>query len=183
MKLILGLGNPGWKFRGTRHNIGFRAIDELHKKMNSPDGKWQQILELQSLCVIGEINGSPVVLAKPLTYMNNSGIATRSLLEHFGLSPDSLIVIHDDKDIKLGNVKIQRNRGHGGHNGIRSIIDHLGTKDFQRVRIGVTGHGIVKIDDTVQFVLGRFRWSERRQVKAAVALAVERTTALATTYS
>ncbi len=172
---MLGLGNPGWRYKGTRHNIGFRAIEELAGALPDGDAKWENATAFQCLLRSTHVANDPVVLAKPLTYMNHSGVTAKRLLDHHEQQAQSLIVLHDDKDIALGKLKVQRNRGHGGHNGIKSIIEHLGTRDFTRIRIGVGCADNAAPQDTVRFVLGRFTWRERSQARKAVSLAVERT--------
>lgn len=173
-RIIVGLGNPGWRFLGSRHNIGFRTLDTVRKALSSPHKGWARSSQLKSAYASGNIHGIAVVLAKPMTYMNNSGFPVRLLLDHYKVPPESLIVIHDDKDIPLGRVKAQRARGHGGHNGVRSIIEQIKTKDFYRIRIGVARTDLREMDDTVRFVLSRFRWSERKDARKAVRLATER---------
>ena len=133
MKLIVGLGNPGSLYRHNRHNIGFICLDHFagvykinldKKKENARTGS-------------GVISGVPVLLAKPQTGMNNSGLAVSSLMRKAGTAPGNLIVIHDDLDLPLGKLRIRCGGGSGGHNGIISIIEHIGSQDFHRVRVGI----------------------------------------------
>lgn len=160
MKLIVGLGNPGKEYQRTRHNVGFIFLDKLMEKFEFPEFKTDK----QSNAQIskGTINRKRVILAKPLTYMNNSGQAVQSLLAFYKLKPADLVVAHDDKDIPLGNFRVQSNRGSAGHNGIKSIFDHLGTKDFKRLRVGVAPE--TEIHDTADFVLGTLTPPEQKKL-------------------
>ena len=134
MKLIVGLGNPGPEYEFTPHNLGFLAIDWLADD-HKVDVRNRQCRALTARVTIGD---EQVVLAKPETFMNLSGISVRALMAKNELSPESdLIVIHDELDFPFGALRVQRNRSSAGHNGIESIIDSLGTMDFVRVRIGV----------------------------------------------
>jgi PTH1 family peptidyl-tRNA hydrolase len=121
-----------------------------------------------SLTTKGEINGKRVLLAKPQTYMNNSGIAVRALLDFYKLKPENLIVVHDDKDIALGETRVQTDRGPAGHNGVKSIIEHLGTQNFTRIRVGVAPADSSKIKDTGNFVLGKFTAEEKKVLKKVI---------------
>jgi PTH1 family peptidyl-tRNA hydrolase len=162
MQLIVGLGNPEKEYATTRHNTGFLVIDKLiadcgaetkfDKKANADVAK-------------ANIDKKRVLLAKPLTYMNNSGIAVRALLDFYKLKPENLIVIHDDKDIPLGETRVQSDRGPAGHNGVKSIIEHLGTQNFIRIRVGVAPGNQDKIKDTANFVLGKFTGEEKKKLK------------------
>ncbi len=131
MKLIIGLGNPGKKYLHTRHNLGFMALDFLQKNSGAPDFK------MNKKCNAEIIKTDEIIFAKPLTFMNNSGEAVAKLLSFFKLTPADLVVVHDDLDLDFGKIKIGAGHGAAGHNGVKSIIDLLGTKDFNRIRIGV----------------------------------------------
>ena len=134
MKLIVGLGNPGPEYELTPHNLGFLTIDRLADVLHV-EVRNRQCKALTARTQIGQ---EPVVLAKPETYMNLSGMAVRELLEKLELKPETdLIVIQDELDFPFGTLRVQRARSSAGHNGIESIIDSLGTKDFLRIRIGV----------------------------------------------
>lgn len=132
-KLIVGLGNPGPKYELNRHNMGFLVLDNFALKHNI------SISKTKELCVMGSgaLNGTDLLLAKPQTYMNRSGFGVARLLGYFDLTPEDLIVIHDDIDLEFGQLKIKKDGGHGGHNGLRSIMEQLGSGDFDRLRIGV----------------------------------------------
>lgn len=131
MKLIIGLGNPGKKYEKTRHNLGFMAVDFLREKSGAPEFK------LNKKCNAEITKTDEIIFAKPQTFMNNSGEAATKLLSFYKLSPADLSVIHDDLDLDFEKIKIGAGRGSAGHNGVKSIIDALGTKDFNRIRIGV----------------------------------------------
>lgn len=135
MFLIVGLGNPGLKFRKTRHNIGFRVLDAFQKENNFPRFKTNKKAKVE--VAKGIINGQTVFLAKPQTYMNNSGQAVKFLLKENGFTQNHLIVIHDDFDLPFGEVKITENSGSAGHHGVESIIQALGTRNFKRLKIGI----------------------------------------------
>jgi PTH1 family peptidyl-tRNA hydrolase len=131
--LIVGLGNPGRDYTKTRHNVGFHVVDELAKRHNITNFT----TERKALVADGLINGKRVILAKPQTYMNLSGEAVRALLDYYKIDLDNLIVAHDDLDLPLGTLRLRKSGGHGGQNGMRNIILHLGTQGFGRVRFGI----------------------------------------------
>ena len=133
MKLVVGLGNPGEKYNATRHNIGFLIIDRLAERHRVGVDK----IKNNSLTGRGIIAGEQVIMAKPQTFMNLSGEAVRPLFSYVDIETEAVIVIHDDLDLEFGRIRIKSGGGHGGHNGIRSIISHLGSKDFIRVRVGI----------------------------------------------
>lgn len=165
MKLIVGLGNPGKKYEKTRHNIGFMALDQLHKKLkNQHINAWELSSKFNAYIAGCSINGEKIVLAKPTTYMNRSGDAV-ALIGHFYKIPArDIIVVHDDKDIPLGEIKTQEDRGHAGHNGVRSLIEVLGTKEFTRVRLGIADPK--KMKDVGVFVLKKFGIFEKKKVES-----------------
>lgn len=133
MHLVVGLGNPGAKYESTRHNIGFLALDNLARRQGCSfaESKWQALFSKTALW------STPVLLVKPQTYMNASGRAVAAIAAFFKIPPEKIIVIHDELDLPLGRVKIVIDRGAGGHNGIRSLIAELGSKDFCRIRAGI----------------------------------------------
>jgi len=135
MIIIVGLGNPGQKFQKTWHNLGFRVIDEIAATFQLSIFNFQPIFNAQ--ISKGEINGKKIILAKPQTFMNESGKAVKNLVKTYKLKTKSLIIIHDDIDLPLGKIKISINRGAAGHKGVESIIKELGTKNFVRFRIGI----------------------------------------------
>ncbi|MCX6789372.1 MAG: aminoacyl-tRNA hydrolase [Candidatus Gribaldobacteria bacterium] len=135
MILIVGLGNPGFRYKKTRHNIGFMAIEALQKENSF--SKFKLNRKAKAEISNGQINGQEIFLAKPQTFMNNSGEAVKFLTKENGFTENSLIVVHDDFDLPLGEVKVSQNSGSAGHHGAQSIIEHLKTQNFTRVRIGI----------------------------------------------
>jgi peptidyl-tRNA hydrolase, PTH1 family len=133
LKVIVGLGNPGKKYELTRHNIGFWAVDQLSNKWNIPfqKEKWN------SMVAEGIVNGEKVFLLKPLTYMNLSGEAVGAAMRFLKLPSKDLLVIFDDMDIPLGQLRLRQKGSSGGHNGMKSIIQHLGTEQFNRIKVGI----------------------------------------------
>lgn len=162
MKLIVGLGNPGKRYQKTRHNIGFVAVNALQKHWQAEPWSLNSKFNAEISSVM--VDGKKIHLLKPMTFMNESGQAVQLFAEYYKISPKDILILHDDKDIPLGEIKIQNDRGHAGHNGIRSIIDHIGTKDFSRVRIGVANAKKQEKTDTSDFVLGKFGLLEWRTV-------------------
>ncbi len=164
MKLIVGLGNPGPTYARTRHNLGFRVIDELARLA----GVAVRRRVAHARVGQGRLDGTPVVLAKPQTFMNEAGATLTALLRLHpspATDPDHLIVIHDDLDLPLGRVRIKTRGSDGGHRGVRSIIQALGTDRFIRVKIGI---GKPAGMDPADYVLSPFRADERPAVEAAV---------------
>ena len=133
MHLIVGLGNPGNKYQHTRHNVGWRVLEELVLRYELGSGR----TEKRALTWNGQIAGQRVKLVKPMTFMNRSGEAIRPLLDYYQLSIDDLLVIHDDLDTPFGIIKLRKSGGHGGQNGLRSVIQHVSSKDFARLRFGI----------------------------------------------
>ncbi|WP_010632672.1 aminoacyl-tRNA hydrolase [Sporolactobacillus vineae] len=157
MKMIVGLGNPGSEYAHTRHNMGFEVVDRLAEK-------YQIRLDhskFKALFGKGTIDGNAVILVKPLTYMNASGEAVGPLLHFFKLVPDDdLLVIHDDMDLNMGRLRLRHKGSSGGHNGIKSLILHLGTENFARIKVGV-GHPERTQQAVVNYVLSRFNREEQ----------------------
>ncbi|MEF8847324.1 MAG: aminoacyl-tRNA hydrolase [Candidatus Paceibacterota bacterium] len=169
MYLVVGLGNPGKKFKNTRHNIGFEVINKLAQEYNFPQSESLG----KSLVSQGKIKGKEATLAKPQTYMNKSGQAVKELLNHFSLKLNDLIVIHDDLDLLTGELKISKDRGAGGHNGVQSVINQIETKDFVRIRMGI---GYEQgTSDQKKYVLGKFNHNEKKSVEKMKKQATEAT--------
>lgn len=171
MKLIVGLGNPGKEYAQTRHNIGFMAIDALAQKW----GIEMNREKFKGIYGMGVVNGEKVYLLKPLTFMNLSGECVRPFMDYFGIEDDELVIIYDDMDTTVGTIRLRAKGGHGGHNGMRSLIQHLGTNQFARVRMGVSKP---THESVVNYVLGRFRQEEEQ----AVADSITKTTEAMTYY-
>lgn len=170
--LVVGLGNPGIQYQKTRHNAGFMVLDEFQKEHGFPPFKLSK--KHSSLVSEGILNSIKVVLAKPQTFMNNSGKAVKSLLLKSDLSrtKPSLVVVHDDIDILLGKVKISRGSGSAGHKGVDSIIQSLGTKDFTRIRIGIQPDK-GKPENVEEFVLQTFKKPELPLLQSALQNAIQ----------
>jgi len=174
MKLIVGLGNPGKKYERTRHNIGFIVIEKLVRELgfNADDFKISKKAKAEYLKE--NYNGKKLEFLKPMNFMNNSGFSVACASKNNNINlEEELIVIHDDKDIPLGAVKIQTNKSAAGHNGIKSIIEHLGTQNFARVRIGVAPEDPRKIGNTADFVLKKFGFFEKKKINLGIDKAVE----------
>lgn len=161
MKVVVGLGNPGFQYKKTRHNVGFMVIDELSEKLNV------KVKQKKFHSLIGEssIHGEKLILVKPQTFMNESGVAVRPLLDYFKVSIDDLAVIYDDLDLPAGKIRLRQKGGSGGHNGIKSLISHLGTKDFNRIRIGIDRPPQEKL--VVDYVLKPFAKKEKKIISDA----------------
>lgn len=155
MWLIVGLGNPGSEYKLTRHNIGFMAIDSYLQSVGNPPLKHQFKAEIAQ----GKIDDHQVLFCKPQTFMNLSGESVQALMGFYKIALDHLVVIHDDIDQPFGQMKIHKNRGHGGHNGIRSISGLMGTADYIRLKLGVgrPAHPDFPVAD---YVLGKFTADE-----------------------
>jgi PTH1 family peptidyl-tRNA hydrolase len=151
MKLIIGLGNPGKEYAGTRHNVGFRCINRLAKK----HGISLKQRGSQAQFGIGEIEGNKVVLAKPRTFMNLSGNSLKLLIARFKVMSSDILIIHDELDLPLGKIRLYTGGGSGGHKGVESIIDELEGRDFIRIRLGI-GRPPEDDPDAVDYVLSDF---------------------------
>jgi peptidyl-tRNA hydrolase, PTH1 family len=173
VKLIVGLGNPGEQYQFTPHNMGFLAIDLIAEQCKV-EVRNRQCRALTARAVIGS---EQVLLAKPETFMNLSGLSVRELITEYQIRPEfDLIVIQDELDFSLGTVRIHTRRSSAGHNGIESIIGALGTKDFLRVRIGVAPER--KIEDGQSYLLSPFRKGQMKTVDEALSAAVEAVNAI-----
>ena len=172
MKIIVGLGNPGRKYERTRHNAGFMAADALARSLrfDLDQEKYHAILGR------GRTGNDEVVILKPQTFMNESGRSVAAAVRYTSAVPGDLIVIHDELDLPLGMVRVKIGGGHGGHNGLRSIMEHLGVVDFIRVRIGV-GRPPVGMD-AAAYVLSPFLAEERLMAEEAINKAAEATVAI-----
>ncbi len=159
MKLIVGLGNPGKKYENNRHNIGFKIIDNFSKEENislSFSNKFNG--EIYK----GKISGNDVIIAKPFTFMNNSGIFVKKILDYYQIKKDDLLIIVDDKDLDLGVIKIKNKGSSGGQNGINNIIDNLSSNEFLRIKVGIGKPNNILIKD---YVLQDFRKSEKEKIE------------------
>ena len=164
MKLIIGLGNPGLEYKNTRHNIGFVVVDELAERLGISFKKRSSA----ALVAKGEIEGKPVILVKPQTFVNLSGGAVRMLIDYFKLVPSDIVVVHDDLDLDFGRIQVKTRGGAGGHNGVTSIIDSFKTDIFLRVRVGISRPD----KDAVDYVLESFSNYERKTLGKLVDKAI-----------
>ena len=156
MKVVIGLGNPGKKYEKTRHNIGFIAIDTFRKKMNISDEREK----FQALVCEKNIDGERVIFLKPQTFMNLSGNSVIEIVNFYKLDPKKdIIVIYDDMDLSFGDIRIREKGSSGGHNGIKSIISHIG-EEFIRIKCGIGA----KEKDAVEHVLGEFNQTEQKDL-------------------
>jgi len=168
MTIIVGLGNPGTKYKKTRHNIGFRIVDEFYKRNNFPDFKLSK--KFKSLISEGAFADKKIILAKPQTFMNQSGKAIKALTGFY--KPESFIVIHDDIDLPLGRIRISKGRSSAGHKGVESIISETGNKDFSRFRLGIQSEK-GKPRNPEKFVLQKFTKEEEKIIKEIIKKSVE----------
>jgi len=177
VKLIVGLGNPGEKYKNTRHNIGFKAVDALLEKFESVEKTfWEEKKDLKSNIKLLSAKSqkltanSQILLAKPTTFMNNSGFAVSKVINYYKLDPAQMIVIHDDYDLPLGKIRVRFGGASGGHRGVQSIIDVLSTDKFLRVRLGIgrpmdERKGKQKRKDLDRYVLAPFSAKDRNEIK------------------
>lgn len=164
MKLMVGLGNPGEDYRHTRHNVGFRTVDRLAERL----GVGVRKRECFALTGDTHLDGRKLILAKPQTYMNLSGRAVSALTAYYKLPPEELLVVCDDLDLPFGWLRLRRSGGSGGHRGLASVIEHLRTNAFPRLRIGI-GRG----EEAVSYVLGRFGREEAPLLEKVLDAAVD----------
>jgi peptidyl-tRNA hydrolase, PTH1 family len=166
LKIVVGLGNPGNQYKETRHNIGFLVVDELARRWNASPWKRRLEAEVSEHRAIG-----PVLLVKPQTFMNLSGVSVREIAKFYKTPSTDIIVVHDDLDLPAGRLRIRERGGAGGHRGIESILSHLGTDEFVRVRFGVgrPPEGWESAD----YVLGRFSADELPMIREAVVKAAD----------
>lgn len=167
MKCIIGLGNPGKKYEKTRHNIGFIVLDELSRQHAFSFDKNKFKCEYH----IDFIQDQKVLFIKPQTFMNLSGEGVRPLLDYYNVDYENALVIYDDLDLPTGKIRLREKGGHGGHNGIRSLIEHLGTKEFKRLRIGIGRP--VDATPIVNYVLKPFSKHEEKEVSFAIDASVK----------
>lgn len=162
MKLVVGLGNPGAKYAGTRHNIGFDVIEELAQRFQSPLTEAKH----KGVYAIVRKGTEKAILLKPLTYMNLSGESIGEVMRYYDIAPEEVVVIYDDLDLPVGRIRLRQKGSAGGHNGIKSTIAHLGTQNFNRIRIGIDRPAPpIRV---VDYVLGKFTDGEQEKVQQAV---------------
>jgi PTH1 family peptidyl-tRNA hydrolase len=162
MKLIIGLGNPGKQYEHTRHNIGFECIDALAKKWDAPLSQ----MKFNGMFTSVHRPEGKVILLKPLTYMNLSGESVRPLMDYFDVAIEDIIVIYDDLDLDTGKLRLRQKGSAGGHNGIKSLIQHLGTQEFNRIRVGISRPPAgMKVAD---YVLAKFSKEDNLAIEQAI---------------
>ncbi|MCI9158061.1 MAG: aminoacyl-tRNA hydrolase [Lawsonibacter sp.] len=166
--LLVCLGNPGDKYEGTRHNVGFMVADEVAERRNAPI----QRLRFKALTNILTIAGEKVLVMEPITYMNLSGEAVRPAADFYKIPPDHVLVVSDDTALPVGRLRIRTKGSAGGHNGLKSIIQHLGTDQFPRLRVGV-GEKPHPDYDMADWVLGKFTGEDKKTITAAVKRAAD----------
>ncbi|MDO8570390.1 MAG: aminoacyl-tRNA hydrolase [Candidatus Daviesbacteria bacterium] len=174
LKLIVGLGNPGEKYENTRHNLGFRVVDELSEKIEG--GEWKLEKKFKSEILLlrqAQDQDDNLILVKPQTFMNESGLAVKLLADYYKISVEDIIIIHDDVDIVLGKIKVRQGGSGGGHHGVESIIKQLLNDQFVRVRLGIGGVKRLSEERNIEkFVLETFLPNERSKVKHMIKTAV-----------
>lgn len=159
MKMIVGLGNPGNEYAGTRHNVGWMLVDALAEHLGINEWRSRE----NGMVAEGRIGSEKILLVKPLTYMNNSGECVGPLMRWYKLEPEDIMAAHDDMDIPMGTIRIRKKGSAGGHNGIKSLLSHIGSENFGRLRIGigrpqpgwsVINHVLAKFNDQEQKEIG-----------------------------
>ena len=166
--LVVGLGNPGDKYENTRHNVGFLTVDQIAEQLRVPVQK----LKYRALTNTVELGGQKVLLMKPVTYMNLSGEAVGEAARFYKIPPEHVLVISDDVSLPLGRLRVRKGGSAGGHNGLKSIIQHLGTDQFPRIRVGV-GEKPHPDYDLADWVLGRPQGEDRKAIDEAVKRAAD----------
>ena len=161
MKLIVGLGNPGKEYEGTRNNCGFMVVDELANKLNTEINQ----NKFKGLYTKVKYHREDVILLKPQTYMNLSGESVIAAMNFFKLDKEDIIVIYDDLDMPVGKLRLRKTGSAGGHNGIKNIIAHLSSQDFKRIRVGIDRHKYMKV---VDYVLSRFAKEETEAINQGI---------------
>lgn len=168
MKAVFGLGNPGSKYQESRHNVGFMVVSSWGEEL----GIKIKRKRFSARSGAGSLSGEKLFLLLPQTYMNRSGLSVSGTVSYFKLSLKDIIVVHDDMDLEFGRLKVKKGGGSGGHRGIESIIDHLDSRDFIRLRIGI-GRPANGDYDTTDFVLSPFSPEERESLKKIIERAIE----------
>ena len=171
MKIIVGLGNPGQQYANTPHSVGFEAVDAIAAEIGAT---WEEKRQFKCLMAKGTFAGLPVMLVKPQTYMNLSGESVAPVVKYHNATPADLLVIQDDIDLPVGRMRVRKNGSCGGHNGIRNIIERLGTQDFARLKLGVGKDR----SDVIAHVLGKFDPTTRKTMDLVVAEATKAAAAI-----
>ncbi|MFW5873378.1 MAG: aminoacyl-tRNA hydrolase [Bacillota bacterium] len=166
MKLIVGLGNPGFKYSKTRHNVGFQVVNRLANIY-----EYSSSQKCDAIIGEGTIMNKKVILAQPLTYMNKSGIAVKCLVKKFNLDLNDILIIYDDLNLEVGKIRLRTSGSSGGHNGMKSIIRQLSSSDFSRLRIGIgkPEYGL----DVANYVLSKFKPEEKEIIDKTIDITVK----------
>ena len=170
MKIVIGLGNPGSKYEFTRHNIGFRIIDSLARDMGI---EFNKVKSYYSLISRGMINNHKVMLVKPQTFMNLSGRAVNRVVSYYKIPLQDLLIVYDDLNLELGQVRIRKKGSSGGHKGIESIMQYLNSEDIPRLRIGIGNPSVNYNFDCVSYVLSNFNNDEEDKIEEVIQLSTE----------
>lgn len=168
MKLIIGLGNPGKEYENTRHNVGFMALDRLAEFFGA---KYLPNKKFNAAVAEAKSGRKKIILAKPLTFMNEAGRPVRALADFYKIKASDIAVVHDDKDISAGEFKFQSNRSSAGHKGVQSVIDRLKIQNFIRLRIGIKPARDIR--NTADFVLGKITKTEKKILDDAIGRALQ----------
>lgn len=166
MKLIVGLGNPGKEYENTRHNVGFMTMDRLSHDLNVSIST----SKFKGEYVKFKYHGEDIILLKPMTYMNNSGESIIQVMNYFKIDVKDLLVVYDDMDMPTGKLRLRETGSAGGHNGMKSIIAHVGTQSFKRIRVGIDKHPRIPV---VDYVLGHFSKDEKPLIDEGIENAVQ----------
>jgi len=167
---VVGLGNPGLKYEFTRHNIGFRIVDNLARDIKT---EFKKVKSYYSLISRGMINNHKVMLVKPQTFMNLSGRAVSKVVSYYKIPIQDLLIVYDDLNLELGQIRIRKKGSTGGHKGIESIMQYLHSEDVPRLRIGIGNPSVNLNFDSVSYVLSNFNGDEEDKIKEAIKLSTE----------
>ncbi|GAF83083.1 unnamed protein product [marine sediment metagenome] len=172
MKIVVGLGNPGLKYEFTRHNIGFRIVDSLAQDI---EAEFKKVKSYYSLISRGMINNQKVILIKPQTFMNLSGRAVSKVVSYYKIPLQDLLIVYDDLNLELGQVRIRKKGSAGGHMGMESIMQYLNSEDVPRLRIGIGNPSVNFNFNCVSYVLSNFNGDEKDKIKKVIQLSAEAT--------
>lgn len=167
---MVGLGNPGSKYEFTRHNIGFRIVDNLARDMET---EFKKVKSYYSLISRGTINNHKVMLVKPHTFMNLSGRAVKGIVSYYKIPLQDLLIVYDDLNLELGQIRIRKKGSDGGHNGMDSIIQYLGSENIPRMRVGIGNPSANVNSDYALYVLSNFNYDEEDKIKGTIELSTE----------
>jgi len=170
LKIIVGLGNPGIKYRFTRHNVGFMVIEHF---ANDLETKFKRVNSYDSMIAREKFDNQKIIILKPQTYMNLSGQAVKKITSYYKIANRDLLIVYDDLNLQLGQIRIRKKGSSGGHNGIESIIQYMGSKDIPRLKLGIGRKTFNPQIDYASYVLSRFEKSEMEKLKSIIILSTE----------